>query len=114
MGLKDGYTGYEVGVVPVEPEDMFCPLEVPNLDPVEGELTCLDVPSHFVTNDGKKIPLDLPAIIQLYVAERGKKDPYYKGIFFHEDIERLDAWEASCNKDDSLLDSRWDKAYQRW
>jgi hypothetical protein len=109
LACENGYEGYESRVVPIEFDEIYCPLEIPTLDQVEDELTCLEMPKNVDENPQGKM-----ALILNYVQERSKKDPYYQGIFNVGDNEKLDVCEPPSNKGEKLLDSRWEITFLQW
>jgi len=110
--IRSGYEGYEARVACVDAKAIYCPLRIPTLEP-EGELNSLEIPVSVTTENGKKVPTEQIALIYLYLEEK-RSDPYYKGIFFPGDLEKLDVWCQPCNKDETLLDKRLSEAYRRW
>jgi len=109
LAVENDYDGYESSVEPVKIDEIYCPIKIPTLDPVEDELTCLELPTDDVDNIEGKM-----ALISNFVDERSKKDQYYKGIFVTGDQEKLDVHGPPSNKCEKLLDSEWGKAYLRW
>jgi hypothetical protein len=109
--LKNGYQGYEARVKPAGQETVYRPTEIPCLEPVEDELTCLEIPTHIVAHQ-KQYPVEQAALLYRYLTNK-KGDSYYKGIFYRGDLEKTDVW-GSPNKGDPLMDKEFEEAYQTW
>merc|ERR1711976_845177 len=95
LTVETGYDGYESRVVPIESDEIYCPLKIPTLDAAEDELTCIEMPTD------KNV--DEMALISNYVEERSKRDQYYKGIFITGDLERVDTCGPPSNQVEKYL-----------
>jgi hypothetical protein len=108
--IINGYDGYRARVNLSDKALLSSPLEIPTMECVEDELTCIELPTN-----NTEIPENQTSLIQRYVEEKKRWESNFKGILLPGYGEEPDVWNRFQQKENSsLLCAKSKEIFSEW